>query len=128
MPPKREVQLVQALERGDPINYNHRSGIARIGGIALTNSRGTATPLGRRYQQLAESYERSPDLDPWNRGTQTRGLTEYATTRSGAEHAVGRWRNGKLLATAGYGEKYYGQFREEFILHVPVLRYIKHRN
>ena len=91
MPPKREAQLVQSLQRGDPFIFNNRSTIARIGGIALTNSRGTATALGRRYQQLAESYERSPDLDPWNRGTHTRGLTEYAYTRGGTEHAVARW-------------------------------------
>ena len=129
MPPKfREDLLVQSLEAGTPISYS-KSQVARLGNIRLADSRGTLTPAGRRYQELAPTYDRPTDLDPWVRGTETRGRSEWARNRSSdTQFKVGRWINNTLQLTKGYGEQYYGQFRTEMMLRVPVLRYRKERN
>ena len=129
MPPKfREDLLVQSLEAGTAISHS-RGQVARLGNIRLADARGTLTPAGRRYQELAPTYNRSVDLDPWVRGTETRGRSEWARKRSSdTQFKVGRWINGTLQLTKGYGEQYYGQFRTEMMLRVPVVRYRKERN
>ena len=112
MPPKfREDLLVQSLEAGIPISHS-KGQVARLGNIRLADSRGTLTPAGRRYQELAPTYDRPTDLDPWVRGTETRGRSEWARKRSSdTQFKVGRWINNTLQPTKGYGEQYYGQFR-----------------
>ena len=90
MPPKFEAALQASLDAGAQISYKRNSQVARLGNTALTTGRGTVTRAGQRYQQLAAERGLDTSLDPWNRGTRTRGQTEYATRRSGKEQAVGR--------------------------------------
>ena len=127
MPPKFEAALQASLDAGAQISYRRNSQVARLGITPLTTGRGTVTTAGKRYQELAAERGLDTSLDPWNRGTLTRGQTEYATRRGGKEQAVGRWFNGILQPTAGAGEQHYGQYREEYILHIPVLRHQKER-
>ena len=90
MPPKFEAALQASLDAGAQISYKRNSQVARLGNTALTTGRGTVTRAGQRYQQLAAERGLDTSLDPWNRGTLTRGRREYATRRSGKEQAVGR--------------------------------------
>ena len=122
MPPKYQERIRASLEANASIAYSDRN-VPRLGGVQLASSRGVPTRAGRFFKQLAPTYNRSTALDPWIRGTYTRGQREYAKRLSGEEVIVGNWSFGNLLPTIKNGESYYGQFREEYLLEVPVLRY-----
>ena len=124
MPPtnRHDAALRAALAANTQLAYNRDSQVARLGNLKLTNARGETTPAGLHYQTLTREQGIDASLDPWTRGTITRGQSEYAKRRSGTEKVVGRWRNGSLIPTRGAGEQYYGHHREEYILNVPVVR------
>ena len=121
MPTKSEFHVRASLEANASIRFSN-SGAAYIGAQQLTTKLGGTTRVGKLFKQLAPTYDRSPDLFPFIKGTYTRGQTEYARRRTGEEVIVGTWRNGNLTPTR-LGDTYYGQFRQEFILDIPVLRY-----
>ena len=120
MPPKRfDRRIIEAIDANTPIISRPTSSVARLGTITLTNSQCILNERGQRYQELARERGRdSTILDPWQRGTTTRGQSEYAIQSSGRQKIVGRWRNGTLQPTR-LGEQYYGLYEEEHMLHVP---------
>ena len=101
MPPKRanrhDVALRAPLASNAQIaDSASNSQVAPLGNVRLTNARGEPTPARRHYQSIAREQNFDDSLDPWQRGTITRGQSEYTTRRSGKEQVVGRWRNGIL--------------------------------
>ena len=92
----------------------------RLGGQRLTDSHGAPTPAGRIYQGIARERGLDDSLDPWTRGTQRIPSALYTRRRSGKEQVVARFHGGELLPTKGAGEQYYGAFREEYMIEVPV--------
>ena len=98
MPPKYQDRIRASLEANASITYSDRN-VPRLGGQQLANSRGVPTRAGRFFKQLAPTYNRSTALDPWIRGTYTRGQKEYARRLSGEEVIVGNWTFGNLIPT-----------------------------
>ena len=110
MPTKSEVRLRASLEANASIRFSN-SGAAYIGAQQLTTKLGGTTRVGKLFKQLAPTYDRSPDLFPFIKGTYTRGQTEYAKLRTGGQVILGTWFYGNLQPTNKW-EKYYGQLRE----------------
>ena len=90
MPPKYQERIRASLEANASITYSDRN-VPRLGGVQLASSRGVPTREGRFFKQLAPTYNLSTALDPWIRGTYTRGQKEYARRLSGEEVIVGNW-------------------------------------
>ena len=133
MPPKRtryDRKIREALDANTPITYKQNSSVAHLGSLTLTNNQGLLNERGQRYEELARERGlnvRVADTDAWNRGTTTRGQSEYASRRSGKTKVVARWRNGILQPTR-LGDEYYGLYAQEYLLHIPVLFYSYERN
>ena len=118
---RQRTAIEAALDRGEGLQFSNASQVSRIGGQRATDAQGRLTPAGVIFQEVARGLGVDSSVDPWVRGTDLVGNRLFAERRSGKKFVVAKQQpDGSLIPTKKAGKEYYGAFREEMGLEIPV--------
>ena len=111
-------------------DVNNLSTFLRIGTrrIPLEDSQGVLTQNGRLFQELAMQLGINPETTVWRKGTSLVGRDTVAFLIDGTRKVLRRWDalNNREIQTQN-GDSYYAQFRDEFLVNLPVFRHVRDR-